>query len=89
MSPEKMVNGETDLEHIIKTMACALVDDASGVRIKVVPGEQTTVFELYVSRADRGKVIGKQGRNALAMRTIVNAAATKVGKRVVLEIVEN
>lgn len=82
-------NEMINLEHVIKTMACALVDEPSGVQIKVVPGEQTTVFELYVSKSDRGKIIGKQGRNALAMRTIMNAAATKAGKRVVLEIVEN
>jgi predicted RNA-binding protein YlqC (UPF0109 family) len=77
------------IENLVKTMACGLVDDTDGVVIKVIPGEHTTVYELYVSRADRGKVIGRQGRNAQAIRTIMNAAATKSGRRVVLEIVEN
>ena len=82
-------SGSDYIKHIVHTMATALVDDSASVDIQVVPGEQVTIYELYVSRADRGKVIGKQGRNADAIRTIMNAAATKSGKRVILEIVEN
>ena len=69
-------------------MIRALVDVPTAVRISEVIGEQTTVFELVVAKEDLGKVIGKQGRTAKALRTILTAASTKLRKRSVLEIIE-
>ena len=69
-------------------MAKALVDYSEEVHVAEVAGEQTTVLELRVNKTDLGKVIGKQGQTARAMRTILSAAGTKIGKRVVLEILE-
>ncbi len=69
-------------------IAKALVDLPDQVEVEEVVGEQTTVLELKVAKEDLGKVIGKQGRTAQAMRTILNAAATKLRKRCVLEIIE-
>ena len=64
------------------------VDNPEKVEVKEVAGEQTTVVELRVDKEDLGKVIGKQGRTARSMRTILTAASTKLQKRSVLEIVE-
>ena len=69
-------------------MVKALVDRPEEVNVKEVDGERTTVFELRVAPSALGKVIGKQGKTARAMRTILSAAGTKVGKRCVLEILE-
>lgn len=76
------------MKELIEYMAKALVDKPEEVAVNEVEGEKTTVFELRVSTSDLGKVIGKQGRTARAMRTILNAAGTKLGKRCVLEILE-
>jgi predicted RNA-binding protein YlqC (UPF0109 family) len=69
-------------------MVKSLVDYPDQVEVKEVVGEQTTVIELKVAKQDLGKVIGKQGRTARSMRTILTAASTKIHKRSVLEIVE-
>jgi predicted RNA-binding protein YlqC (UPF0109 family) len=69
-------------------MAKALVDDSDNVNVTEVEGERVTIIELRVAPGDLGKVIGKQGRTARALRTILNANATKLRKRAVLEIVE-
>lgn len=69
-------------------MAKALVDKPDEVVVSEIDGERTTVFELRVAQGDIGKVIGKQGNTARAMRTILSAAGTKLGKRFVLEILE-
>ncbi len=69
-------------------MIRALVDLPDLVKIHEIVGEQTTVFELVVDKTDLGKVIGKQGKTAKALRTILTAASTKLRKRSVLEIVE-
>lgn len=69
-------------------MIRALVDLPDLVKIHEIVGEQTTVFELVVDKSDLGKVIGKQGKTAKALRTILTAASTKLRKRSVLEIVE-
>ena len=66
----------------------ALVDHPEQVNVTEVEGKQTTVLELKVAKEDIGKVIGKQGRTARAMRTILSAASAKIKKRTVLEIVE-
>ena len=73
---------------LIEQMAKALVDKPEEVQVTEVDGERTTVFELRVATSDLGKVIGKQGKTARAMRTILSAAGTKLGKRCVLEILE-
>ena len=76
------------MRDLIEYIAKGLVDYPDEVKVTEVVGEKTTVVELRVARDDLGKVIGKQGRTARAMRTILNAAATKMKKRAVLEILE-
>ena len=78
----------TELKLLIEYMAKALVDVPDQVEVAEVEGEQTTVLELKVAKEDLGKVIGKQGRTARALRTILNGASTKLRKRSVLEILE-
>ena len=77
-----------ELKELIEKMAKALVDKPEDVVVSEVEGEKTTVFELRVAQTDLGKVIGKQGKTARAMRTILSASGTKIGKRCVLEILE-
>jgi predicted RNA-binding protein YlqC (UPF0109 family) len=69
-------------------LARQLVDDPAAVRVEQIEREDATVLQLYVSDADRGKVIGRAGRIARALRTVVRAAAAREHRRVVLEIVE-
>ena len=76
------------LKDLIEYLARALVDHPDEVSVAEISGEQTVVLELKVAKDDLGKVIGKQGRTARAIRTILNANATKLRKRAVLEIVE-
>ena len=76
------------MKDLIKYMAQSLVDNPDKVEVSEVMGEQTSVIELRVAKEDLGKVIGKQGRTAKAMRTILSAASTKLHKRTVLEIIE-
>jgi len=77
-----------EMKELITYIAKALVDHPEAVEVSEVEGEQTSVIELKVAKEDLGKVIGKQGRTARAMRTILSAASTKVRKRSVLEIIE-
>ena len=77
-----------ELKELISYVSKALVDVPEKVEVSEVVGEQTTVIELRVDKSDLGKVIGKQGRTARALRTILNAASTKLRKRSVLEIIE-
>jgi predicted RNA-binding protein YlqC (UPF0109 family) len=76
------------MRELVEYIARALVDEPGEVKVAEVEGERVTVIELRVAQSDLGKVIGKQGRTARAMRTILNANATKMKKRAVLEIVE-
>ncbi|MFO7558901.1 MAG: KH domain-containing protein [Desulfobacterales bacterium] len=76
------------MKDLIEYIAQALVDNPQEVRVTEVEGNQTSVLELKVAKEDLGKVIGKQGRTARAMRTILSAASAKVKKRTVLEIIE-
>ncbi len=76
------------MKELIEYIAKALVDNPDQVKVSEIEGEKTSVIELNVSKEDLGKVIGKQGRTARAMRTILSAASTKVKKRAVLEIIE-
>ena len=73
---------------LVEYIAKCLVDDPSGVAVNLIEGEKSTILELKVSEDDIGKVIGKHGRIAKAVRIILSAAATKSGKRVVLEILD-
>ncbi|MBN2284447.1 MAG: KH domain-containing protein [Deltaproteobacteria bacterium] len=76
------------MKDLIKYIAQALVDYPEQVDCSEVIGEQTSVIELRVAKEDLGKVIGKQGKTAKAMRTILSAASSKLHKRAVLEIIE-
>ena len=76
------------MKELIQQMVEALVDNPEEVKINELKGGQSTVYELMVAKSDLGKVIGKKGRTASALRTIVSAAAAKNRRRVVLEILE-
>lgn len=76
------------MKELIKYIAESLVDHPEEVSVSEVEGNQTSVLELKVAKEDLGKVIGKQGRTARAMRTILSAASAKIKKRTVLEIIE-
>jgi predicted RNA-binding protein YlqC (UPF0109 family) len=76
------------MRDLIDFIARALVDNPDKVQVSEIEGNQTSVLELKVAKEDLGKVIGKQGRTARAMRTILSAASAKVKKRTVLEIIE-
>ncbi len=76
------------MKDLIVYIAKALVDKPEEVHVTEIDGEQTSVIELKVAKEDLGKVIGKQGRTARAIRTILGAASTKLRKRSVLEIIE-
>ena len=76
------------MKELIEMIAKALVDNPEQVTVGEVEGEQTTVLELRVAQSDLGKVIGKQGRTASAIRTLLGAAGMKIRKRFVLEILE-
>jgi len=76
------------MRELVESIAKALVDSPEQVNVAEVEGEQTTVLELRVAQPDLGKVIGKQGRTARAIRTILGAAGMKLRKRFVLEILE-
>ena len=77
------------MEELITYIAKALVDKPEEVKVTEVERDQTSVLELKVAKEDLGKVIGKQGRTARAMRTLLSAASAKIRKRTVLEIVED
>ncbi len=76
------------LKEMVECVAKRLVDNPDAVNVAETEGERTIVIELRVDPKDLGKVIGKQGRTAKALRTLLTAAATKLGKRSVLEIIE-
>jgi len=76
------------MKDLMVAIAKALVDNPEQVEVTEIEGEQTTVLELRVAQEDLGKVIGKQGRTARAVRTILNASVMKLKKRFVLEILE-
>jgi len=78
----------SELAKMIEYMAKMLVDLPDQVEVNEIAGENTTVIELKVAKEDLGKIIGKQGRTARAVRTVLNGASTKLRKRTVLEIIE-
>jgi len=73
---------------LVEYIAKSLVDDPSAVMVNVIEGEKSTILELRVANEDIGKVIGKHGRIAKSIRTVLQAAAVKTGKRTVLEILD-
>jgi len=77
----------SDMKKLVEFMAKALVNDPDSVVVREIEGTSATIFELSVAQEDMGRVIGKQGRVANAMRTLLRVAAVKEGKRVTLEIV--
>lgn len=79
---------EVNVKELIRTIAMALVDYPEKVDVTEIVGETTSVIELRVAKEDIGKVIGKQGHTAMAIRTILNAVASKLKKRAVLEIID-
>jgi predicted RNA-binding protein YlqC (UPF0109 family) len=76
------------MKDLVKYIAQALVDHPEQVSVNEIEGNQTSVLELKVAKDDLGKVIGKQGRTAQAIRTLLSAASAKLKKRTVLEIIE-
>jgi predicted RNA-binding protein YlqC (UPF0109 family) len=82
---ENTAERERDL---VEYIARALVDDPEQVSVSMIEGEKSTILELKVAPDDIGKVIGKHGRIAKAVRTVLSAASTRTGKRVVLEILD-
>jgi len=76
------------MKELIEYIAKSLVDYPEKVEVNEIPGERTVVYELKVGEGDLGKIIGKEGRTAKALRTIITAASMKAGKRAVLEILE-
>jgi hypothetical protein len=78
---------EVTMKDLVEYMAKALVEDPSQVRVREVVGETSVIYELSVAPEDMGRIIGKRGRVANAMRILLRAAATRQGKRAILEIV--
>lgn len=76
------------MKDLLELIVKQLVDNPDDVAVNEISGEQTSVFELRVNKTDLGKVIGKQGRTARAIRTLLSAAAVKDSKRVMLEIID-
>ncbi len=77
-----------EMKELVEYIAKSLVDDPEQVEVRQVEGERSVILEVRVAPGDVGKIIGKQGRIAKALRTIVKAAAVKNGKRVLVEIIQ-
>jgi predicted RNA-binding protein YlqC (UPF0109 family) len=86
--PDNSLTKEGQMKELIEAIAKALVDNPDQVAVRPVEGEQVTILELRVHPSDLGKVIGKQGRTARSIRTILGAAGMKLKKRFTLEILE-
>ena len=83
-----MNHKDTPMKELVEYITEALVDETTRIDINEIEGNQTNIIELKVAKEDLGKVIGKQGKTAHAIRTILNATATKLKQRAVLEIIE-
>jgi uncharacterized protein len=77
-----------ELKELVEFIVKTLVDDLDNVEVREVAGEQSFLIEIRVAKADLGKVIGKRGRTATALRTILGGAAAKLKKRIIVDIVE-
>jgi uncharacterized protein len=82
------MNESNGVKTLLEEIAKALVDTPASVAVNEVAGEHATVFELRVAESDLGKVIGKQGRTARSLRTLLTAVGTKMNRRFTLEILE-
>lgn len=76
------------MKELLEILAQALVDKPEEVNVTVVEGERSIILQLHVAPDDVGKVIGKEGRIAKALRTIIKASATKIGKKAIVEIID-
>lgn len=76
------------MQHLVHTIISALVDDPEAVKIRQLDGETTCILEIHVAPQDIGKVIGRQGRNIAALRTLLHAVGAKERKHTLLEVVE-
>jgi len=88
VSKNQEVSDMENLKELVIYIAKSLVDNPEKVEVREVAGEQTSVLELKVAQEDLGKIIGKQGKTAKSIRIILSAAAAKIRKRAVLEILE-
>jgi hypothetical protein len=79
---------DVSMKDLVEYIAKALVDEVERIEISEIAGNQTNIIELKVAKADIGKVIGRQGRTADAIRTILNCAAAKLSKRYILQIID-
>ncbi len=79
---------DTHMKDLVEFVAKALVDQVEKIEINEIAGNQTNIIELKVHKDDIGKVIGRQGRTADAIRTILNCAAAKLNKRYILQIID-
>ncbi len=79
----------SEMRTLVTQIACALVDNTSAVRVEILPAQDSTVIRLHVAPTDIGKLIGKQGRTARSLRTILGAASMKLQSRFSLDIVES
>lgn len=82
------MHGETSMKDLVLYLAKSLVNHPDEVEVKEIQGETAAILELRVAKDDLGRIIGKQGRTAKSIRTLLNAAASRTNKKVVLEIVE-
>lgn len=88
MASDQAVGQEADMKDLLEYLAKALVDNPEGVEVTAVEGERSVILQLRVDPDDVGKVIGKKGRIAQAMRTLVKASATKEGRNAIVEIID-
>ncbi len=88
MASDQAVGQEADMKDLLEYLARALVDNPDGVEVTSVEGERSVILQLRVDPDDVGKVIGKKGRIAQAMRTLVKASATKEGRNAIVEIID-
>lgn len=83
-----MGDSDVSMKALVEYIAKALVDEVDRIEITEITGNQTNIIELKVAKEDIGKVIGRQGRTADAIRTILNCAAAKLSKRYILQIID-
>ena len=83
-----MADSDVTMKALVEFIAKALVDEVDRIEISEIQGNQTNIIELKVAKEDIGKVIGRQGRTADAIRTILNCAAAKLSKRYILQIID-
>jgi uncharacterized protein len=88
VASDQPVGQEVDVRELLEYLAKALLDNPGGVEVTCVEGERSTILQLRVDPDDVGKVIGKKGRIAQAMRTLIKASATKEGRNAIVEIID-